>query len=46
MFSDITTSSIEKLAEKPVWVQGTEISLKEIIPAEFPLAKVTPLVLY
>ena len=42
--SDITTSSNEKLAEKPVSFQVTEIALNNITPAESQLTKLLPLV--
>ena len=41
--SDITTSSNEKLAEKQVSFQGTEIAVNEITPAVSPLAKLLSL---
>jgi len=42
-WSDLTTSSQEKLLEKSVTFQGTEISLNELMSAESPLAKLLPL---
>jgi ankyrin repeat protein len=43
-WSDITTSSQEKLLEKTVSFQGTNIALNELIPADSPLVKLLPLV--
>jgi len=42
-WSDLTTSSQEKLLEKSVTFQGTEVSLNELMSAESPLAKLLPL---
>jgi hypothetical protein len=43
IWSDITTSSQEKLLDKAVSFQGTDIALNELIPADSPLVQLLPL---
>ena len=42
-WSDLSTSSQEKLLEKSVKFQGTEVSLNQLMSVESPLAKLLPL---
>jgi hypothetical protein len=42
-WSDLTTSSQEKLLEKSVNFEGTKISLNEIMSSESPVANFRPL---